>query len=131
MTAGSVDPVVEAQRSLETPGLSRRVGQIMRVGIVGAATFWIIGIVLYGLSGMSVDFTSGTPLPIGNFLDELAALNPLAYMLVGFIFLAAAPITRVLVSVFHFERARDWDYVVLTSLVLALLVLTIVIGLIA
>jgi uncharacterized membrane protein len=131
MSAAVGDSRSEAERSLEPARLSRRVGQIMRVGILGASTFWFVGLVLYGLNGTPVDFTSGTALPLGNLLEELVSLNPLAYFLLGFVFLVASPITRVIVSILHFERVGDADYVVLTSTVLALLVATIVIGLIA
>jgi uncharacterized membrane protein len=49
------------------------------------------------------------------------ALDPAAIIQLGILILIATPVARVAFSVFAFAEERDWMYVVVTLIVLALL----------
>ena len=51
-----------------------------------------------------------------------------AIVMVGLILLIATPVLRVGVSIFAFRYERDWTYVVITTVVFGLLVLSFVLG---
>ena len=51
-----------------------------------------------------------------------------AIVMIGLLLLIATPVVRVAVSILAFVYERDWRYVVITTLVLGLLVLSFVLG---
>jgi uncharacterized membrane protein len=58
----------------------------------------------------------------------LATLDPFALMLVASVLLILTPVVRVLVSIYAFWVDHDWKYVGVTSIVLAVMVLTLVLS---
>lgn len=59
--------------------------------------------------------------PAGIWRSVLAGRGR-AMIQLGLLLLIATPVSRVAFSVFAFERERDWTYVVITFIVLAVLV---------
>jgi len=62
---------------------------------------------------------------VGNSLGNLRGQG---IVMLGLLLLIATPVMRVAVSILAFVVQRDWMFVVITSLVLALLVLSFVLG---
>lgn len=59
----------------------------------------------------------------------LATMDPTAWMLVATAVLILTPVARVLVSIYAFAVDHDMRYVVVTSIVFLIMVLTVVLGL--
>jgi uncharacterized membrane protein len=59
-----------------------------------------------------------------EIVHQAIALRPLGVIQFGLLLLIATPVARVLFSVLGFGLERDWMYVVITLLVLALLIYT-------
>jgi uncharacterized membrane protein len=61
---------------------------------------------------------------VAGIVHQAIELRPLGVIQFGLLLLIATPVARVLFSVLGFGLERDWMYVVLTLLVLALLIYT-------
>jgi uncharacterized membrane protein len=58
---------------------------------------------------------------ISGIVKSSIALDPAAIIQLGILILIATPVARVAFSVFAFAEERDWMYVIVTLIVLALL----------
>ncbi len=98
------------------------VGTVLAVGVYGSVLLMLAGAVLAAVS------PSPAPLPRtpGEVLRGVASGHGLALMQLGVALLIATPVLRVLASALSFARERDWTYVIVTTTVLALLLLSIV-----
>ena len=63
-------------------------------------------------------------LGIGSILSQAAALHPFAIIELGLLFLIAIPVLRVGTSIFLFALERDKLYVAITTIVLAILLVS-------
>jgi uncharacterized membrane protein len=64
------------------------------------------------------------PLDISSILSQAAALHPFAIIELGLLFLIAIPVLRVATSIFLFAIEKDRLYVVITTIVLAVLLIS-------
>ncbi|HUN87928.1 MAG TPA: DUF1634 domain-containing protein [Terriglobales bacterium] len=58
----------------------------------------------------------------------LRAFDPFTLMLVATALLILTPVLRVVISIFAFVEDRDWKFVVVTSIVLVVIVLSVVLS---
>ncbi len=121
--AAAVDHRAETDQRIEI-----FLGHLLRLGVVVAALVVITGGVLY---------LKGAPSTIPNYKDfhgqpealrsvpaiiqGSADFQPLAVIQFGLILLIATPVARVFFSIIGFAMERDWLYIVVTIIVLALL----------
>jgi uncharacterized membrane protein len=140
-----VDPPSEGHPGGNPPGAVQAAGReilvrqaelvisyVLRGGVLLSAAIILGGIVLYyvqtfshpGRSGASPSF----PHTLGRVWQGLAQGNPQAIIVLGLLVLLATPVVRVAVSVIAFLLERDWRYVVITSLVLLILLLSFFLG---
>lgn len=109
------------------------IGNVLRYGVVLSAVIVLAGVIqLAGASGSSdtgplLAYNSGS-VPHGDFPVTLPALvaglesfDAYALIELGVIVLIATPVSRVLISVFLFAAESDRLYVLVTAVVLALL----------
>ena len=109
------------------------IGRVLRYGTLASAVVVIIGIIRLATSGAYSDvsnlleYNSGAA-PHGNYsvslsgiIGGLATLNAFSLIELGVILLIATPVSRVLISVLLFEAEGDRQYVLITAVVLALL----------
>lgn len=109
------------------------IGNVLRFGVIISAAVVVLGLArLASLSG-SADTTSflyysSSSVPHGNFPISLSALlaglrsfDPFSLIELGVIILIATPVSRVAISVFLFAAEKDDLYVLVTAVVLALL----------
>jgi len=105
--------------------MERLIGGILRVGVVAATGLVLCGEALHLArhGGVRPDFGSlGTNLPGLAGMARLALEFPGRGLVeLGLLVLVATPVARVAFSVLAFAARRDWTYVVVTVLVLALL----------
>jgi uncharacterized membrane protein len=111
------------------------VGNLLRIGVLVAATVAVAGgvavlmqhgarVANYGtFVGETAEFTS-----IGGIVRGVLALDSRAVVQLGLVLLIATPIARVIFSLVAFLLQRDRLYVVITSIVLAVLVFSLVFG---
>ena len=120
------------------------IAQILRLGGIVSFEIIFVGIASTLLTGQTgyqdvrlddintlVGYHPGRP----NFPDSFGAIltglleaKPYAIIALGLVVLIAIPVLRVIVSVFAFLKERDWTYVLITTFVLAMLILGLVLG---
>jgi uncharacterized membrane protein len=107
-------------------------GQLLRVGVGLAALVVLAGGILYLRSapsavpdykifhGQPAEFTS-----VRQTIQGSAEFEPLAIIQLGLLLLIATPVARVVFSIAGFAMERDWLYIGVTIVVLALLLYSI------
>jgi uncharacterized membrane protein len=105
------------------------IGNLLRTGVMLAAFVVLAGGVLflvrYGGSPAAYRVFRGEPAAlreVTGIFGQALALDPRGLIQLGVLLLIATPIARVVFTVFAFAYARDWTYVVVTLIVLALLI---------
>jgi uncharacterized membrane protein len=110
----------------------QRMDQIMAVllrsGVLLSASLVFIGGIIYlsrhDLPTINYRVFQGEPQElraVGGILHEAATFHGRGLIQLGLLILIATPVARVLFSVFAFIYERDWTYVAVTMIVLALL----------
>ena len=101
---------------------------VLRAGVLLAATVVACGGVVFlashGFERPSYHVFRGEPVPLRSVhgvFDEALHLHGRGLVQLGLLLLIATPIARVVFSVVGFVRQRDWLYVAITAVVLALL----------
>lgn len=101
------------------------VGLILRTGVIAAATLVALGGAVY------LAKRTGAPLApdlrsIAGIFRGATALEPLYIIQLGLLVLMATPVIRVVACVIGFGVERDRPYVVISLIVLALLLVSLV-----
>lgn len=117
-----------ASRSVE-----KAVSIVLRTGVVLSASIICLGLALLLAKGAianqaRIDAAIPYPRALGALFSGLLALDPGSVIMLGLLALIATPFTRVAVSIVAFALERDWRYVFVTAIVLAILVMGIVLG---
>ena len=117
------------------------ISRLLRAGVVTSLAFVIAGTVLsfvhhpeYLTSPPALQrlTTPGAaPHTLREVADGLAPLRGQAVIVLGLLVLVATPVLRVAVSILGFIYERDWTFVVITSIVLGMLILSFVLGKVA
>ena len=109
------------------------IGNVLRYGVLVSGITVLIGVLrLISTSSYSdissmLAYNPGTiphsifDFTLGGLLTGLISLNPYSLIELGVILLIATPVSRVLISVFLFAAEKDRLYVMITALVLAFL----------
>lgn len=109
--------------------IERSIGICMRVGVVAAAVLMLFGFVLL-LINFEQHFAGFENFSFLEILTGLLYLNPYSYMLLGIFVLILTPIIRVVSSIILFIREKNVLYSLITTAVLAILILSFVIAVI-
>ncbi|MBT9676330.1 DUF1634 domain-containing protein [Levilactobacillus brevis] len=104
------------------------IGRILQVGVIFSAIVMLIGLVLFLVSGRSGYSGSYVPRRMGLILQGTWQLKPYAIMMLGVYCLILTPVLRVVVSIYAFYKEHDRLYVAITTLVLAILLVALAIG---
>jgi len=104
------------------------IGVLLRAGVVLAVAVVLTGAVLYlvrsGEQKANYHGFHGQPTKLLSVAGTVGAAfggDPTAIIQLGLLLLIATPIARVIFSVFAFAVERDWMYVMITLIVLAVL----------
>ncbi|MEM3427935.1 MAG: DUF1634 domain-containing protein [Nitrososphaerales archaeon] len=117
---------------------------ILQLGVMSSAAIIILGVILMiltGHSGYGAGFETARllyfdeskvphrfyPTDFWTILSGLLSLKPFAIIDLGIVMLVATPILRVGMSILLFAIEGDKKYVVITSLVFAILILSILV----
>ena len=105
------------------------IANILRGGVLLSASLIVAGVVMfyarYARYGAS---TNLFPHSFGAVINGIAHGDPLSLIVLGLLVLLATPVLRVAVSIVAFALERDWRYVVITSIVLGILLLSFFLG---
>ena len=111
---------------------SNIIGWILRGGVILSATIILIGFVLLlvhieGQSGFMMSIGT-SPHSFSQVWSGLKVLQPQAIIATGLLLLIATPVITITTSLVAFAIERDRRFVVITSIVLAILLASILIG---
>ena len=119
----------------EDAAFDAMLAHVLRAGVLLSAAIVAIGAVIFllrhGLEQPAYHVFHGEPTPlrsIGGILGATRQLRGRGIVQLGLLLLIATPIARVLFSVVGFARQRDWLYVAITLVVLALLAFSLLAG---
>jgi uncharacterized membrane protein len=105
------------------------IGDLLRAGVVFFGAIVLIGGIIYlihqGNSMPRYGVFHGEPSDlrsVGGVVRDAWARHGRGIIQLGLLFLIATPVTRVIFSIFAFAVQRDWLYVVMTLIVLAVLI---------
>lgn len=104
------------------------ISTVLRLGIYTAAAFILVGLGLTGLTGDSGYNPGNFPTSLSSVFNGLIQLKPGAIISFGLLLLITTPITRVALSVILFLLEKDYLYVALTLIVLAILLFSLLLG---
>lgn len=117
------------------------IGKLLRYGVMLSCAITLFGgvIYLFQQKGVMVDYSpvpTGEPFGVAKYLRELNTIFPrmldldgAAIIQFGVLVLIATPIIRVAFSAFSFLIERDYMYVVITLIVLAIILANMILGL--
>jgi uncharacterized membrane protein len=108
-----------------------KLGRLLQAGVAAAAAVVLAGGVLYlarhGGARPQYGTFAGEPAAlrsVSGILGEAATLRSRGIIQLGLLVLIATPVARVAFSLYAFARERDRAYILITSIVLVLLVLS-------
>ncbi len=108
------------------------ISHVLRGGVLLSAAIILGGVALFYLRALAFGGHGATdstfPHTLSSVAQGVARGDPLAIIVLGLLVLLATPVVRVAVSIVAFLLERDWRYVVITSLVLLILLLSFVLG---
>jgi uncharacterized membrane protein len=110
-------------------------GNLLRAGVILAAAVVLVGAAVYlsrhGREQRGFRIFHGEPSELrspAGIVHEALTGRGRAIIQLGLLLLVATPVARVLFSALAFARQRDWTYVVLTLVVLAVLLYSLFLG---
>lgn len=111
------------------------VGSLLRIGVLVAAAVTVVGGIAFMIhhGSLTPDHSvfRGQPEMLSTLTGVIAgvsALEPAAIVQLGIVLLIATPVARVLLTLIAFAIQRDWMYVLISAIVLALLTYSLVVG---
>jgi uncharacterized membrane protein len=116
-------------RSILDKHVEATIGTLLRTGVIVSALFVLTGGILYltRYASTPIDYRPfhGEPSDlrsISGILNDALAFHSRGIIQFGLLLLIATPVARVAFMVFAFAYVRDWIYVLITLIVLALLI---------
>ncbi len=104
----------------------RIISTVLRGGVLLSVVFIVTGVGYHYLQRLLGAAPSVTfPDTLGQVFAGLAALRPVAIVTAGLLLLLATPVVRVAVSILAFVAEKDRAYIVITTIVLAILMFSI------
>ena len=102
--------------------LDRQIGRILRYGVLVAASFMVIGLALTWQEHLPISLhCHALPRQFVTIVSDVYHCRPDGFLLAGLLLLILTPILRVITSLIAFARQRDWQYVIITFIVLIIL----------
>jgi uncharacterized membrane protein len=112
--------------------LNRSVGKTLRVGISGSAALILVGflmVLLARVNGLEYSFAAQKfEIPFRNGFTPETLLDPVPWFMSGLIVLMLTPIVRVLVALAGFVLERDWNYVIISTIVFVVLCTSVIVA---
>jgi uncharacterized membrane protein len=123
--------IPRSKRTWTDEDVDRVLGRVLQIGVSVSAAIVVCGAVIYLSKRVTLapDYRvfRGEPIDLrtlSGILADARAWSGRGLIQLGLLVLIATPIARVVFSVIGFVRQRDWLYVGITLVVLALLVVS-------
>ena len=105
------------------------ISNVLRGGVLLSALIIAAGVALFYVRRAQTGLLDHPyPSTLAAVWSGLTQGSPVAIIALGLLLLLATPVVRVAVSIFAFSLERDWRYVAITVLVLAILVASFFLG---
>lgn len=119
----------DEQKKKEMLDIELSIGKALRVGVVLATTVMVIGVILLLINGGATGYAANhVPIRPSEIFAGIGTLKPFAVMMLGLFLLIMTPVLRVIVSIYAFVVEHDYLYVVITTIVLVILIISMLIG---
>ena len=134
-TSALKNPRTPRARGWSDERVEELLGNLLRTGVLIAAGIAVLGGIIYvaryGSRPADYRVFHGEPgdlRPVGGILHGALQLRSRWLIQLGLLLLIATPIARVALSLFAFAKQRDWQYVIITAVVLGLLAFSLFVG---
>lgn len=107
--------------------IEKHIGIILRIGVAISIAIILVGLILL-IFNNNVEMPTTSDISIEYILCGIPTLNPWSIMLFGILMLIATPILRVAGSIVAFAIDKDFQYVIITSVVIVILLTSIVVA---
>jgi uncharacterized membrane protein YfcA/uncharacterized membrane protein len=126
----SVEHTIPRQDKRKPPTITDFIGWILQGGVLLSTAVILLGLLLVVLrpGGLSLQRGLVFPVTLSQIEAGLLVWQPQAVIMLGLLLLIATPIIRVAASMVAFGFERDWKYVIITFTVLAILLLSLLLG---
>jgi uncharacterized membrane protein len=104
------------------------VSRWLRVGVLISAAVIILGLILFFIQGSSGYPGDYYPHSLPEIFNGTIHMKPYAVITTGLILLILTPVLRVAISIWVFVREGDKLYVIITSIVLIILIVSFALG---
>jgi uncharacterized membrane protein len=125
ITAAPTATPQEIQLAEERRDLNEVVHGVLIIGLSISTALMLAGV------GLNLFYRRDLPTAvpdIGEIIGRVLALRPSGFLALGLLILIATPILRVIGSIGAFLYERDWRFASLTALVLAVLIISLLLG---
>lgn len=104
------------------------ISKCLKTGVLASAAVIGLGLVLFLVTGNSGYPDQSFPTDPVTIFQGIGALKPFAIILTGLFILILTPVFRVGVSIIVFIKEKDSVYVKITAIVLAILIVSFLLG---
>lgn len=111
--------------------LNRSVGNLLRLGVILAVTTSIVGFVKLFLEGFKMprkytmlNMGTSSEKVWGHFWDTLCKGEGMAIIQLGILMLIFTPLMRIIFALIGYLKEKDYTYVIISSIVLAIMAIS-------
>lgn len=112
--------------------LNRSVGNLLRLGVILSVITSLIGFVKLFLEGFRMPKYTGLEIPdeniFGNFWNSLCRFDGMAIIQLGILFLIVTPLMRIIFALIGYLKEKDYTYVLVSLIVLAIMIVSFLTG---
>lgn len=117
-----------AEKEKDILDVELAVSRWLRIGVMISAAVIIVGLILLFIQGSGGYPEDAYPTRLSEIFTGTIALKPYAVITFGLILLILTPVLRVAISIWVFIREGDKLYVIITSIVLIILIVSFLLG---
>lgn len=114
--------------NLELINIEKNIGKILRIGVLVSSTIIVIGMLILIFTKDSGYPQDTWPTTFFEIWKGVLNFKALAWIMGGLFLLILTPILRVVTSIFAFFKEEDGLYVIITTLVLIILIISVIVG---
>ena len=104
------------------------ISKALKLGVIISASTIGLGLIMFIITGNSGYPGSSFPTPPTEIIKGLILFKPYSVILTGLLLLILTPVFRVGISIITFLKEKDYLYVIITSIVFIILIISFVLG---
>ncbi|CAM2809868.1 DUF1634 domain-containing protein [Fructilactobacillus fructivorans] len=118
----------QAEQKAKNIRIEQLIGKIMRIGVIISVIIMLFGLVLYIVTGTTGFGSHYYLTSFSQLLKGIISLKPYSIMMLGVFALILTPVLRVVVSIYSFYKEHDKMYVIITTIVFIILLISFFLG---